>query len=112
MTNAQQKAVDSIRNMIVRHHFLDLDRFRCPLESEEIEQSKYEFKNFDVTDTEWGSVYLVSRVGLKGDENTMASIFGRDYRHIQIGPRGGLKLLNAKHPSTARGNAVFYALTN
>ena len=39
---------------------------------------------------------LTLEVGSVGDENTMASVFCRDRRHVKIGIRGGTQLMNAK----------------
>lgn len=66
----------------------------------------------------YNTVSMVIEVGMPGDEGTMASVFARDYRHIFIGPRGGLEICNTKtktgkyRKSRQRGwiNAV-YAVT-
>lgn len=56
----------------------------------------YEFKKFDVEELDWGNmVSLITEVGLVNDAGTLASIFARTRRHILIGPRGGLTLLNS-----------------
>ncbi len=54
----------------------------------------YEFKTFELTYGYGGRLYLVTEVGGKTDEGTMAAIFCRTRRHIVIGPRGGLESLN------------------
>jgi hypothetical protein len=36
-------------------------------------------------------VTLYAEAGLAGDEGTLASIFGRNKRHVTIGPRGAVK---------------------
>ena len=48
------------------------------------------------------------RAGMVDDEGTLAQAFCRDYRHIMIGERGGLELMNAKKKSESRGR--FYAV--
>lgn len=52
---------------------------------------RYEIKEFEVTETDYGTVIVCSVTGVKGDEGTMAEVFCRVKRHIFIGPRGGLK---------------------
>jgi len=56
-------------------------------------------------------VFLVSEVGRKNDEGTMAEIYARRHRHICIGAKGGVTLLNAKRRDQAKGHWVTYALT-
>ena len=51
---------------------------------------------------------LSIRVGIVDDEGTLAQAFCRDYRHIHIGERGGLELMNAKKKSKSCGR--FYAV--
>lgn len=52
----------------------------------------YEFKRIEVTKPEdHRHVFLLTEVGLKGDEGTLASVFARTTRHYMIGPRGGLR---------------------
>lgn len=83
----------------------------------------YEYKQFDVTELDWGNkIQVISDVGLVGDENTLACIFARTRRHILIGPRGGLVLLNTARYSKrqnrmvpaahATGQRVAWALTS
>jgi len=55
---------------------------------------KYEYKRFEITESH-GLVSVVSTVGLIGDEGTAASILCRTHRHILVGKRGGLTLVNA-----------------
>lgn len=51
----------------------------------------YEFKEFSVEETDYGTVIVYSVTGMKNDEGTMASILCRNTRHIFIGKRGGLR---------------------
>lgn len=37
-----------------------------------------------------GTTFFAWTVGLKGDEDTLASIFGRDYYYAVVGPKGGI----------------------
>lgn len=99
MTREQGRAVEYLRDQIIRH--------------DGHSDNDYEYKRFDVRDVEPGGhyVFVVSEVGLKGDEGTLASIYCRTHRHISIGPRGGLTLLNAKHKSKRQGRRVLWALT-
>lgn len=56
----------------------------------------YEYKRFEVEDC-GAFVSVVSEVGLVGDEGTAASILCRTRRHIHIGKRGGMRLMNTAH---------------
>jgi hypothetical protein len=50
---------------------------------------KYEYKEFDVRPLGAGKTIVVrSTVGLKGDEDSLASVFCRNRRQLFIGPRG------------------------
>ena len=82
----------------------------------------YEYKRFEVVE-ENGYVFVVSEVGLKNDEGTYACILCRERRHIAIGKRGGMKLLNTGRYSKsekdivpaktkATGKSVVWALTS
>lgn len=51
----------------------------------------YEFKEFAVEETDYGTVIVYSITGMKNDESTMAAILCRNIRHIFIGKRGGLR---------------------
>lgn len=85
MTTKQQHAVESLKRDILLH-----DGFG------ERHVTEYEYKQFDVTTTEQGGLFLVAEVGRKNDEGTMASIIARTRRLIKIGNRGGCTLLNPK----------------
>ena len=52
---------------------------------------KYEVKQWQVDDTEWGTVIVFVEVGLKNDEGTMAEVLCRDKCQIFIGKRGAAK---------------------
>jgi hypothetical protein len=65
----------------------------------DIESKKFEVKNAD------GRTFVVLEVGMVGDEGSAASIYCRDYRHVVIGKRGGIELLNPK--PTKRTKKVF-----
>ncbi len=65
----------------------------------------YEYKRFEVKLLDWGKVEVLSEVGCKGDEGTLATIFCRTRRHIFIGRRGGLTLCNpARFVEDKEGN--------
>lgn len=51
-----------------------------------------------------GRTYYVLEVGMVADDGTYAAIFCRDYRHLVVGPRGGVTLLNAKRRKDTRFN--------
>ncbi|MDR0818764.1 MAG: hypothetical protein LBN43_04240 [Oscillospiraceae bacterium] len=77
MTKWQEQEVRRIRKYIE-----DRDLYNSP---------KYEFKEYKVTETDYGTVILYSVTGLVGDEGTMAAVLARTTRHIFIGPKGGLR---------------------
>lgn len=85
MTSKQEKMVNQIKNDIICYDFHD--HHICG----NIENSRYEFKTFQVEDHDYGVVSVYSVVGLKDDEGTMAACICRTYRQIFIGPRGGVK---------------------
>lgn len=90
MTSKQEKMVNRIKNDIIRYDFHD-----CHKKGFTLENSSYEFKQFEVEDHGYAvSVYSV--VGLKGDEGTMAACIARTYRQIFIGKRGGVKTFDNK----------------
>lgn len=65
----------------------------------------HEYKRFDVELLDWGKVQILSEVGSKTDEGTMAAIFCRTRRHIFIGRKGGLTLCNpARFVKDEEGN--------
>lgn len=78
MTRAQEIAVQKIRKYIEENdmHKNDPD---------------YEFKEFKVKETDYGTVVVYSVTGRKNDDGTMAAVFCRNRRQIFIGKRGGLR---------------------
>jgi len=98
MTPKQQKAVEWICKEVIKN-----DGYG----------ERYEYKRFEVveyTDYPYSEdspmVYVVTDVGLVGDEGTMAEVFARVHRHIRVGPRGGLKLMNPGRYSKGQGKIV------
>lgn len=90
MTKAQEKRVEQIREQVLQN-----DGYG----------DKYEYKQFEVKVMEWGDVSVVTEVGRIRDEGTILSIVGRTRRHIFVGPKGGMKLVNpAKWIKDERGN--------
>ena len=81
MTKNQEKRVEEIKSEAERQLFYNPD--------------EYEFKEFTVKEL-GHSVSVVFEVGRKGDEGTMASIFGRDHGQLFIGKNGGLSYVNKK----------------
>lgn len=78
MKKAQEIAVQKIKRYIEQHDLYQ----NAP---------GYEFKEFTVEETGYGTVIVYSVVGLKDDEGTMAAVLCRKTRHIFIGERGGLR---------------------
>ena len=70
----------------------------------------YEVKTFEVVCSFGGGVSVVVETGRIGDEGTAASILCRDYRHVRIGKRGGITLLNAKSKSNKKRLGWFAAV--
>ena len=106
MTPQQAQTVEWLRReiLVTRNRYLDTPR--------------YEYKQFDVKEMEssvegYPSIVTVSAiVGSFGDEGTLNEIYGREHRHISVGPRGGVTLLNAKAGwNKVKGRAVLYAET-
>ena len=55
----------------------------------------YEFKQFELlASSTSGTVFVVSEVGRKGDEDTMASVFCRTRRMYAVRPTGHIRSLN------------------
>lgn len=100
MTKQQQQAVEWLRREILLNDGLGKNHV-----------DRHEYKVFEVTAYEdIKTIFVFARVGRKNDEGTMAEVFARTTRHIAIGPRGGMQLLNSKG-KTARGRSVAWALT-
>ena len=74
-----------------------------------------EIKSQDLSENEYFVSFSIT-VGRLDDENTMASVYCRDYRHFFIGKKGGVKLVSVdnngkfKSPSNVHGlaNAISY----
>jgi hypothetical protein len=92
MTASQKRTIEMIRN----HFQHEID--------DSVERGIYpqEFKQFTVTELKH-SVYVLVELGGINDEGTRAMILCRERRHLAIGKRGGLRLLNAKHKTRSRG---------
>lgn len=78
MTRAQEAVVQKIKRYIEQNDMFKND-------------PSYEFKKFEIEDTDYGVVIVYAVTGLKDDEGTMAAMLGRTTRHIFIGKRGGLR---------------------
>ncbi|WP_313528783.1 hypothetical protein [Anaerotignum sp.] len=77
MTKTQATAIQKIKKYIEQNDMHN--------------NSDYEFKEFNVKETNYGTVIVYSVTGLKNDEGTMAAVLCRNTRHIFIGRRGGLR---------------------
>lgn len=80
ISRAQEEAIELIREVV--------------LENDGLHSEDYEFKKFEVQLLDWGSVQVLTEVGSKTDEGTLAAILCRTKRQIFIRRRGGLTLLN------------------
>jgi len=78
MTKWQEEAVERIKRYILEHDLRGNDE-------------RYEIKEFSVEETDYGTVIVFSVTGLKNNEGTMSSIFGRTRRYIFVDKRGGLR---------------------
>ncbi len=81
MSSAQEKMVAFAKEQIFKNDSMGYPK-------------KHEYKQFEVKLLDWGSVSILTEVGSKTDEGTMAAIFCRTRRHIFIGRKGGLTLCN------------------
>lgn len=81
MSPAQKRMVKFARKQILKN------------DSHGYEQD-HEYKRFDVKLLDWGKVQILTEVGSKTDEGTMAQFLCRTRRHIFIGRKGGLTLCN------------------
>lgn len=77
MTDSQRNKINMIRKQAVNLHG-DFSK-------------NYEIKQWEVEEYET-FISLVVEVGMIGDENTYASIYGRDRLHVFIGKKGGVTL--------------------
>ncbi|MDO4266409.1 MAG: hypothetical protein Q4C63_08135 [Eubacteriales bacterium] len=76
MTKAQEETIEEIRQEIPRFDFYN--------------ETSYEIKEWEVKETEWGTVVLTFETGRKNDEGTLASVLCRKSRQLFIGKRGGV----------------------
>ena len=99
ITPSQERALEYLTIQILRH-----DSCGSP--------DRHEFKEWEVTQLRGSrTLHLSTVVGSKTDEGTMAQVFCRTRRHIAIGRRGGLHLLNGRKKNV-RGARVTWALTD
>lgn len=99
LTPSQKEGVEYLRKHIILH------------DGSPIRPEQYEYKRFEVSQLNRGIVFVYSVVGMKGDEGTMAEVLCRRVRHITIGKRGGLHLINADSRDYVYGRAVLYTPT-
>lgn len=100
---------DAIVAKLVERLLEKHNRFRVRLNAERAESGieaapLSEVKHLEVAHHEgsrWS--YVTIEIGRIGDEGTLLAAIGRDYRHIAIGERGGLSLLNSKFTKKATG---------
>lgn len=85
MTDSQRNKIEMIRKQAVNLH----GDF-----SKNYELKQWEIEEYDTF------VSLVVEVGMIGDENTYASIYGRDRLHVFIGKKGGVTLPIYRHNKT------------
>lgn len=112
MTKQQEMMVNRIKNDIIRHDFIDSHK-----KGFTVEESRYEFKQFEVTEHDFGTVSVYSVVGLKDDEGTMAALIARTYRQIFIGARGGVRCYDnqkkgGKAALTSYSDVMIYGYRN
>ena len=81
MSPAQEKMVE-----FARVHIFENDSNGYP--------EAHEYKRFEVKLMDWGKVEILTEVGSKTDEGTMAAILCRTRRHLFVGRKGGLTLCN------------------
>lgn len=77
MTSKQKKTVELLTKAIEKNDF-----FGHP--------ESHEFKQYEVTEMDNGTVELLCVSGLKNDEDTLACILCRRTRQIFIGKNGGI----------------------
>ena len=78
----QLKTLDELKDALTKRHITS-------------SSNEMEFKEFSWEMWPNGSIMVRSVIGMVEDEGTLASIFCRDIRSIEIGRRGGLTLINA-----------------
>lgn len=74
MTKQQEQKVNRIKQVALLEWVINDD---------------YEIKKWEVEENEF-FVSVNVEVGLKGDEGTLAAVFGRNSAHIFVGPKGGM----------------------
>ncbi len=97
MEKRQQETIEYLRREILLHDGLG-----------KAHVAGYEYKEFEVRESESGLVFVSTVVGRKGDEGTLATLV-RTRRHIAIGPKGGMQLLNGTR--RVRGRKVTWWTT-
>lgn len=85
MNRKQEQIIESLKRDILLHDGLG-ERF----------VEGYEYKKFEIEETNYNTVILFTIVGSKADEGTLAEILCRTRRHIFIAKRGGIKIANVK----------------
>lgn len=82
LTDAQKASIEWIHKEIIEHHTYG-------------DPNSKEFKRFELTTYGKGrNAYLITEFGLVGDEDTLASVFCRDYRNFEIRKTGKVTLMN------------------
>ena len=82
---------------VVKHLTRDILEYDSHCRSYQDALAKYEYKQFELTRAPGSRlVFLYTVVGMKDDENTLASVMCRTRRHIVIGPCGSTHLLNPR----------------
>ena len=109
ITEAQYKTLQRLEDMIFKSDSHAAYRRNEATHLELSQDSKYEFKDFktEVVFSYTGgrplAVMLITTMGMKDDEGSMASVLCRQTRIIMVGKRGGCKLLNAKRKTQSKG---------
>lgn len=96
MTKDQEKILERLRADILNHDGLG------PRFVDDHEYKKWEVREHTSSIRPRTLVFLYAVVGRKGDEGTWNEVLGRTYRHIEIGPKGGVKALRGRKVSGYR----------
>lgn len=100
LNSKQQAAADRIRERILDARYGHT-------------KDSYEIKRFEIHQrADLQMAFLVVETGLKNDEGTAASILCRDYRHILLGVKGGVELLNPKRKGRTINRGMLNVLHN
>lgn len=83
MNRKQEQIIERLKTAILLHDGLG-----------QTHVDRYEYKKFEVEE-KYNLVFLLTEVGSKTDEGTWASLLCRTRRHILVGKKGGVRLLNA-----------------